>query len=277
MSTSPQPGSQRTICVRLEQDPEVTQEVASTLTFTPLLVSDCPHPLGFCHRYIRFLFQKRHHLTPRHTALGYLYSSVSLSLIHPDNARGVLAAGCLLGGMNDLCEYAYEVCRRSITVDTINAWLDFLEDIPPNFDRSPTSDLPSTSVFGQYAQKLRDNVFHYLVVTLPNALGVNQPPPAESSPPLQDGREVLLQIYSRVPFEMFKAAVESPTFQIGKQNRSARPLWFFSFHTTLSYYHMSALPSNLRYLFQRVRSSSFQVCQGCHRHEEKGDRTRCRV
>jgi hypothetical protein len=150
-----------------------------------------------------------------HTALGYLYSSVSLGLIHPDNARGVLAAGCLLGGMNDLCEYAYEVCRRSITVDTINAWVDFIETIPPRLDGAPTSDMPRTSVFGPYAQKLGENVFRYLVA-LPSALAVHQPPPAESSPP-HDGREVLLQIYSHVPFEMFKAAVESPIFQIGKR------------------------------------------------------------
>jgi hypothetical protein len=86
--------------------------------------------------------------------------------------------------------------------------------------------MPQTSVFGEYAKKLRDNISRYLVA-LPNVLGVHQPP-TESSP-LHDGRQVLLQIYSRVPFEMFKTAVESPTFQIGKR-RSGCPIftsaWF---------------------------------------------------
>jgi hypothetical protein len=54
-------------------------------------------------------------------------------------------------------------------------------------------------------------------------LAVNQPPTAQqdsSEPP--DGREVLLNIYSQVPFEIFKAAVESPSFQIGRFLRKQR-------------------------------------------------------
>jgi len=39
--------------------------------------------------------------------------------------------------------------------------------------------------------------------------------PADPSAPPSGGREALLQVYSRVPFDMFKAAVESPQFQIG--------------------------------------------------------------
>jgi hypothetical protein len=117
--------------------------------------------------------------------------------------------------MNELCEYAYEVCRRSINVETINAWVDFVEAIPPHFDHASSPDHPRpASVFGLYAQKLRDQVFHYLVVALPSALGMN-PPQSDSSTPPPDGREMLLQIYSRVPFEIFKAALESPSFQIG--------------------------------------------------------------
>ena len=149
-------------------------------------------------------------------ALGYLYSSISLSLIHPNNARGVLAAGCLLSGMNELCDYAYEVCRRSITVETINTWVDFVEAIPPHHDNGSSPEPPRpASVFGLYAQKLRDQVFHFLVVTLPSVLGMN-PPPSSDSPSPPDGRGMLLQIYSRVPFEIFKAALESPSFDIGR-------------------------------------------------------------
>jgi hypothetical protein len=179
MSTSPQSGGQRTIYVHLEQELEVTQE-------------------GFA------------------IALGYLYSSVSLSLIRPENARAVLAAGCLLGGMDELCGYSYEACRRSITIDTISGWVEFVDSTS---DGSASPNVSSTSVFGQYAQRLRDDVFHFLVVTLPSLLEINQGsslvPVDSSSAHGTSGRDVLLQIYSRVPFEMFKAAVESPIFHIG--------------------------------------------------------------
>jgi len=179
MSTSPQSGGQRAIYVHLEQEPEVTQE-------------------GFA------------------IALGYLYSSVSLSLIRPENARAVLAAGCLLGGMDELCGYSYEACRQSITVDTIGGWVEFID---ATSDGSVGPNVPSTSVFGQYAQRLRDEVFNFLVVTLPSSLEIHQPssPTPVDSPSSHSasGRGLLLQIYSRIPFEMFKAAVESPIFQIG--------------------------------------------------------------
>lgn len=75
--------------------------------------------------------------------------------------------------------------------------------------------MSSTAVFGQYSQRLRDDVFHFLVVTLPDILEVtrsHQDPLSNSA-----GRDTLLKIYARVPFEMFKNAVESPTFLIGEQ------------------------------------------------------------
>lgn len=157
------------------------------------------------------------------SALGYLYSSASLNIIRPDNARAVLAAGCLLGGMEDLCQYTYETCRRSITVDSIGSWLQFLDTIPatpssPNGAATPDLSPPRpNTVFGLYAQRIRDDVFHFLVETLPEMLDVQGSAPPEQSQDAtgKSGRDVLLQIYSRVPFEMFKAAVESPTFRIG--------------------------------------------------------------
>jgi len=176
MSTSPQTTGQRVIYVHLDHEPEVTQE-------------------GFA------------------IALGYLYSTISLNLIRSDNSRAVLAAGCLLGGMDELCRYAYGVCRQSMSVETIGGWLEFVDTMPPQTDGTVTPELPSTSIFGQYAQTLRDDVFHFLVVTLPEVLEVQRPHQDPSSGP--SGREVLLQIYSLVPFEMFKSAVESPTFIIG--------------------------------------------------------------
>jgi len=118
--------------------------------------------------------------------------------------------------MDDLCEYAYEACTRSITVDNITQWVEFIDTIPPHPDGPPVAGLPTTSVFGSYGQRLRADTFNYLVTTLPNVLGVNQQPSAQQdSPQPHEGRDVLLEIYSCVPFEIFKAAVESPTFQIG--------------------------------------------------------------
>ncbi|KAF8911119.1 hypothetical protein CPB84DRAFT_1922146 [Gymnopilus junonius] len=173
MSTSPHTNGPRVIYVHLDQEPEVTQEVP----------------------------------------LGYLYSAISLNLIRPENARGVLAAGCLLSGMDELCQYAYNVCRQSMSVETIGGWVDFIDALPSQTDGTTTPELPSTSIFGQYAQRLRDDVFHFLVVTLPEVLEVQRAPQEPSSGP--SGRDILLQIYSRVPFEMFKSAIESPTFIIG--------------------------------------------------------------
>ncbi|KAF8631430.1 hypothetical protein AX17_005107 [Amanita inopinata Kibby_2008] len=174
MSTSPQTSGQRVIYVHLDDEPEVTQQ-------------------GFA------------------IALGYLYSSVSLNLIRSDNARAVLAAGYLLGGMDDLCQFAYETCRRSITVDNIGEWLEFVNSIPSPVDGATTPDRSTSSVFGLYAQRLREDVFHFLVVTLPELLEIQKPQASSGT----TGRDILLQIYARVPFEMFKGAVESPIFQIG--------------------------------------------------------------
>jgi hypothetical protein len=219
MSTSPQASGQRVIYVHLDQEPEVTQEVrvhASPAYDRQLNQHNQP---GIRHRFapsfgpIQTSVNKDLYLLP---ALGYLYSAISLNLIRPDNARAVLAAGCLLGGMDDLCRYAYEACRQSISVDTIGAWVELIDSIPLSADGTVTPDLPKTSIFGLYAQRLRDDVFHFLVDTLPEILEVQQSPPEPSSLSGPSGRDVLLQIYSRVPFEMFKTAVESPTFRLGE-------------------------------------------------------------
>lgn len=157
--------------------------------------------------------------------MGYLYSAESLNSLRPENARAVLAAACLLGGMEDLCGYAYELCRQSINVENIAEWLEFVEAIPSPSDGTSTPIEPHqmsqnrTAVFGIYAQRLKDDVFHFLVVRLPAILNVgSQSTPAtpQTEGPASDaGRDTLLQIFARVPFDLFKTAVESPTFQIG--------------------------------------------------------------
>lgn len=171
MSTIPPVNGPRTIFLNLEQETEVTAEGIAIV-------------------------------------LGYLYSSISVQLIAPHNARAVLAASCLLGGVDALCAYAYEACRRSITVDSIGDWLKFLETLPTAGDGSRTPELPPPSLFGIYARRLRDDIFHFLVVLLPELLGIQTATD-------DDGRKQLLKTYSVVPFDMFKAAIESPTLQIG--------------------------------------------------------------
>ncbi|KAH8108169.1 hypothetical protein BXZ70DRAFT_42577 [Cristinia sonorae] len=189
LSTEPPQSGARTIHLALEQEPEVTPEGIAI-------------------------------------ALGYLYSPVSFNLVHSENARAALAAACLLGGMDDLCNYAYDICRQSISVDNISEWLEFVETIPTPSDGSSTPIEPQhlppsrTAVFGPYAERLKSDVFSFLVVTLPNILninGVSSPgtPQGDRHSPSDAGRDTLLQVFSRVPFDLFKAAVESPTFQIG--------------------------------------------------------------
>lgn len=250
MSAFP-PGSPiRNIYIPIEEEPEVTQE-------------------GFA------------------IALGYLYSSRSLEMLTPSNARAVLAAACFLGGLPDLCAYAYETCRDSISIETIQEWLRFIETVPPppeetgnnnnnnnnnsssnsnsnsnsNNTTGPTTDINRhqpipTSLFGPYAAQLRADILHFLISTLPHALQAFTAAQPPSSPSLSssssvtatvtpfgsadsqqthalngksstsasspssssqsaNGLQTLLQIYSHVPFEMFKQAVESPELPIG--------------------------------------------------------------
>ncbi|KAJ7063161.1 hypothetical protein C8F01DRAFT_1131772 [Mycena amicta] len=146
-------------------------------------------------------------------ALGYLYSSASVDLIHEKNCRAVLASAQLLGGMDELSTYAYETCRRSISVETIDDWLQFIDTISPSDGSStPNPALGQPSPFGPYAQRLRDDIFNFLVVTLPQSLDVQ---PDASPSGSKSGRDILLQVFSRVPFDLFKTAMESPAFEIG--------------------------------------------------------------
>lgn len=129
---------------------------------------------------------------------------MNINTVRPENARGVLGAACLLGGLDDLCQYAYELCRGAICFENIQEWLEFLERVPASTEPSAVPN-----VFGPYAERLREDVFECLVVKLPEALGVT---PSNGD---AGGRKALLQVFARVPFELFKSVVESPFFQIG--------------------------------------------------------------
>jgi len=145
-------------------------------------------------------------------ALGYLYSSYSATLVKPRNALSVLASACLLGGMDDLAGIAFETARHTISLDSLPSWTALLEKTMPQ------------SVLGPYAQRLKDDVFAFLVSTLPNSLGAF---PTYSHPERkletgETGYQALLRIYSILPFDVFKHAVESPMFPVGPGNEQAR-------------------------------------------------------
>ncbi|KZV85125.1 hypothetical protein EXIGLDRAFT_682137 [Exidia glandulosa HHB12029] len=166
------------------------------------------------------------HITPESfdIALSYLYSPASLEAVRPHNARAVLATACLLGGMEELANYAYQLCLQSLSVDTVMDWLDFLESLPAT-DAQGQPDPPT--VFGPYAKQLREDVLNFLIVSLPLSLsafssgeGTPISPVGVSANDISPGQEALLHVYTRLPFDLFKRALESPQFPLyGNQGR----------------------------------------------------------
>ena len=150
-----------------------------------------------------------------------------------------------MGGMEDLCHRAYECCKDSFSLDStftpdvqlgvispmfqdILEWVQSLDFSSP---RSPTASpisTPSTpappeTVLGAYATRLREDIFTFLVATLPQSLhafpswshttGTVQPPPVTQES--ESGYDTLIRIYSQLPFDTFKHAIESPAFPVG--------------------------------------------------------------
>lgn len=120
--------------------------------------------------------------------------------------------------MDELSNYAYQLCLQSLSPDTILDWLNFLESIPAT-DAQGHPD-PST-VFGPYAKQLRQDILNFLTVSLPLTLSAF--PPGELSPispsgittnDSTPGQEDLLRVYARLPFDLFKRALESPQFPL---------------------------------------------------------------
>jgi hypothetical protein len=144
-------------------------------------------------------------------ALGYLYSFQAIKVVTQANARQTLASACLLGGMDDLCTYAFNVCRESIRGDTIEDWLSWVDShqspfaphspdtsapsTPRSISPQPNQDISTSSIYGPYAQLLRDAVLDFLVLSLPSILV------AENEATGGDWQEPLLRIFSRVSFD----------------------------------------------------------------------------
>ncbi|KAG8753585.1 hypothetical protein FRC14_005896 [Serendipita sp. 396] len=163
--------------------------------------------------------------------LGYLYSYQASRSLSQANARAVLASACLLGGLDDLCERAYATCKDSIRVDTIEEWLAWIDAHPSPLAHSPSASAVSTprspspqssqegpgpSIYGPYAQLLRNDVLDFLVVSLPTTLLTENE--SNKSEATAEATEALLRIFSRVSFDIFKSAMESPNFVIGSDH-----------------------------------------------------------
>lgn len=147
-------------------------------------------------------------------ALGYLYSYQASNTLSQANARAVLASACLLGGMDDLAKRAYQMCKESIRVETIEDWLAWIDTHPsPFLSHSPTAsaastprspspqsapETPGSTIYGHYAQHLRDDVLEFLIVSLPTILFAEN---ESNKPESGDAQEALLRIFSRVSFD----------------------------------------------------------------------------
>ncbi|OCB84347.1 hypothetical protein A7U60_g9027 [Sanghuangporus baumii] len=235
IAATPKTGGMHSIYVPLDSYPEITDQ-------------------GFAvgnNFQRRIVFRVLTSSLPCESALGYLYSSVSLNNLTPLNVRAVLSAGCLLGGMEELCScayqacresisvdtvnewvdfvdtgcllggmeelcsYAYQACRESISVDTVNEWVDFVDSLSPSDGSATPSEVQHRpNILGPYADLLRSDVFNYLVVTLPSVLDVHST--------TGNGRDTLLGIFSRLGFDLFKSAIESSMFQIGTDQERFR-------------------------------------------------------
>ncbi|EJU05349.1 hypothetical protein DACRYDRAFT_103838 [Dacryopinax primogenitus] len=160
-------------------------------------------------------------------ALGFLYASVSLQLVTPQNALSVLASACYLGGMEDMAAHAYAVCKSGISLETLPTWMQFVSSIS-NDDidakgslscREKNRSSEHRSILGDYGERLKDDVMHYFIAVLPIELGTFEPratvaSPNTSTPAASPGRpsgyNVYLHLYTSLPFTIFKLCIESP-------------------------------------------------------------------
>ena len=128
-------------------------------------------------------------VSPFIVALSYLYSGEAVHKITPANARGVLAASCLLGGMDDLANQAYLIALQSIDATTVIDWVNFVESLPrSDGTRTPSQAQQRPSVLGAYAPALREAVFNFLILRLPAELNLES----------DEGRNILLDVFTQL-------------------------------------------------------------------------------
>jgi hypothetical protein len=139
--------------------------------------------------------------------------------------------------MPELCEYAYEACAHALSPGTVLDWVAFVQGAcapapapadgagvrsgastpvsPTSVPPTPTLGPPRASVFGAYAPRLRADVLRFLIGPLPALLGAPPAPPAGAGAAPGPARDALLDVFARLPFELFKEAIEAPEFAIG--------------------------------------------------------------
>lgn len=101
--------------------------------------------------------------------LGYLYSPYAVQLVTPDNVKSVLALSILLM-LPDLSTIAYDMCKRSFGVDTIQEWVSWLEQREHDTNmEAPTTALGSTQKEGALAL---GGLGQYINGSLASAMGI---------------------------------------------------------------------------------------------------------
>ncbi|KAK9897804.1 hypothetical protein P389DRAFT_169819 [Cystobasidium minutum MCA 4210] len=134
-------------------------------------------------------------------AIGYLYSSRSLSHVNSANAPSVLLAAILLQ-ITDLANRALVLCKEAIQSvslpEEVQNWNAYLTSL-------------SNGVAGKmgvaYEQELSASLYDRLSNTLPKSLHAFDP----QAPATQQGaaQSLLQRVYAVLPFEMFKSVLES--------------------------------------------------------------------
>nr|ODN85210.1 hypothetical protein L203_05162 [Cryptococcus depauperatus CBS 7841] len=167
-----------------------------------------------------------------HIALQHLYAP-SLNLIHPNNARAVLATAFLFGGMPEVIHRSYLVIRDSLdasNVANLVHWLGSPSESSVMYGSKTTNGQAASTKdgengislwlddsFPQYREwtvRLKHNVLDYLLRVLPEQV-------------VQEGKlaspdSSLLIAYSHLPYDLFKSLVESSEFPIAShQDRFA--------------------------------------------------------
>ncbi|WVQ94718.1 hypothetical protein IAU59_001798 [Kwoniella sp. CBS 9459] len=153
-----------------------------------------------------------------HIALQHLYNP-SHHLINVHNARSVLSTSYLFGGMPELTHHAYTVIRSSLETANVSEYIQWLnagsgtddagfKKINGGVTESWNGGFGSSSEgrYGEWTGRLKQDVLDYLLRALPNQIV------SENSPITTDPR--LFSVYSKLPYELFKALIENPELPI---------------------------------------------------------------
>ncbi|WVQ78754.1 hypothetical protein IAT38_000841 [Cryptococcus sp. DSM 104549] len=161
-----------------------------------------------------------------HITLQHLYSP-SLHLVHPGNARSVLATAYLFGGMPELVHHAYYVSRDSLDASNVNDFVYWLggaaeasstmfgsvavangqEAGQKNGDGDVAAWLEEANpLYGEWTVRLKHDVLDYLLRVLPEKV--------VEAGSLSSLENPLLIAYAHLPYALFKFCVESPNVPI---------------------------------------------------------------